>query len=893
MNQRSLILHQTLHGYMRGHELLSSSTDLNTADLDRMVQLSDLSGYPVASSFPPYLTCYSLPSLEYYAFACTWLDNDAPRDGCVLTHTILIPMKEWKNADISAQKIYELFRQPNRLNFSEYSFEIDVLRESDELRRERKPDICRVVSNYFVNGEPLVVLNLDSSVGNKILPAFLDLLWPSLRGQFTGCTYSLQPRQIERRQFDIQFAPADALSKFSRIPESQLIRRLDEPSKKEDARVDRLVELVNREWTGEGSLNEFFGDDLWRELPANPTALYKLVIFDDLNKRSEETPSSSIAALDVLGGVFPDSNAAIDAKERALRRAIEHAILQPLSNKLEYFASIALRCSKSSFGKLRKLRRDLVDEISRLSIDAPASALEAMSRSKGRNAPLFTGIGKAVPAWSVHYHELLGEFGDYYPAQIESLLRYAPEVAPAHLKAMAGSRGGIERGIINVLNWYGKSRAYVRSLIGKRITETEIFTYHEALVDIAVEHAGAKQLHLIYSAFLIDPHKVCQFDHALQWLVNKFPVESRRSILEIGIQTDLAADLFVATLADSSDGFQIIESLYSQSVIGFVKASAAFVRHSPSSRVAGLAFAGKSESWLQLWLDGDVPPSKPMISASRILLDQFDNLDISLRLSPKKRYHFEADESFAEIFGDAILRSIVHTYLINNMSEDTLIDWLRNVLISQRIQKSEYFGLNETQTKNISYSNGTKLWKYVRLIGEEVEVSQRKLEWMCTGLFESYKSTWNQQMTDEWRQILQIVQKPSRPLSRIEAAALNIALENPNLPLVEIVDQTFVRVYRATAPRASQTFFEIMWTNAFESGVGLRKRLLTAFRESDWPPEKLGDIALDAGIAEEIFRDLHSIDSAYFNFVYKELTHAWANQPKLHKILKVFEKINR
>ena len=148
-------------------------------------------------------------------------------------------------------------------------------------------------------------------------------------------------------------------------------------------------------------------------------------------------------------------------------------------------------------------------------------------------------------------------------------------------------------------------------------------------------------------------------------------------------------------------------------------------------------------------------------------------------------------------------------------------------------------------------------------------------------------------MTNEWRLIIELVQKTSRQVSRIEVDALNTVLDHPNLPLVKVVVQTFSRVYRATAPKASQTLFEMIWTSAFDPGMGLRKRLLMAFRESDWPPAKLGDVALDAGIAEQIFRDLHAIDSRYFNLLANELRLAWANRPHLQKSLKVLDQLSR
>lgn len=889
MNLKSITVHQTVHGYMRGHELLAASTELTTFDLDRLAQLSDLSGYPVAPSFKPYLTCYPLPSQKFYAFACTWLDEEAPRDGCVLTHTLLVPLEAWANADISAQQLSTFFRRPDRRDFNDFCRTIKVFEDTESIRGGYRQDIQRIASSYFFDGLPVVVLTGESELGSDILPAFLDLLWPALRTRFAGCTYALQPRQIGNSQFDLQFAPSEALSKYSRVPESQIIRSAGEPLNKEDSRIERLIELVNSEWFGEGKLASYFGHDLWKSLPPDPAALHRLVIFDDLVKRSEHTPSSSIAALDVLGGIFPSPTAAVNAKEQALKIAIERAMSQPLASRLEFLASIALRCSKSSFGTLRKLRRDLVKEITRISIDAPEAALEAMSRSKGRNAPLFSGIGRGISAWNIHDHESLGDFGEQFPAQIESLLRYAPEVAPSHLMAMDRSNRGFERGIANVLSWYDRSRLYVRGLIGKSIVETELFSRNEALVDIAVEHAGVRQLGFLFSALLKDPHGVRHRERGLESIVARFPEESRESILGVGIQTDLAADLFVQSLSSSLEGLSYIESHIPIGHLGYSKVTAALVRHLSDWDSASHQIEERSEAWLKLWLDGESSPSKHILASARILLTRFKNLGISLLLNPKKSYYFEFDDSFASLLGESILQSMVDAYLSNKLSQDDLISWLRNVLISKRVQSSEDLGLNK-RIHN-SYSNGVKLWQYIRLAGEETAASQRKFEPLCTWLFGLFKPTWDQQMTNEWRLILAYLQRNSRQVSRCEIDALNIALDTPRLPLLEIVAQTFARVYLTTAPKASQTLFEMMWASVLDPGLSLRNRLATAFRNSSWPPVRLAEIALDAGIAEQVFRELKITDQRYFGILCNDLKHNCADRPNGHKLLKILDQM--
>src|SRR5690349_724634 len=87
---------QLLHGYQFGHQLLAGSIKLDAQTAELIAQLSDLSGsISSESNVQPYLTCYPLFEQNRFAIAKTWLDTDAPRAGCVLTHTLLIPMEVW------------------------------------------------------------------------------------------------------------------------------------------------------------------------------------------------------------------------------------------------------------------------------------------------------------------------------------------------------------------------------------------------------------------------------------------------------------------------------------------------------------------------------------------------------------------------------------------------------------------------------------------------------------------------------------------------------------------------------------------------------------------------------------------------------------------------------
>src|SRR4051812_25317672 len=89
-------IHQALHGYRRGHEQLAGSIRLPPHAADLVTRLSDLSG-SVASGweFGNYITAYPVEGVPYFALARTWEDRNAARAGCVLTHTLLVPIEAW------------------------------------------------------------------------------------------------------------------------------------------------------------------------------------------------------------------------------------------------------------------------------------------------------------------------------------------------------------------------------------------------------------------------------------------------------------------------------------------------------------------------------------------------------------------------------------------------------------------------------------------------------------------------------------------------------------------------------------------------------------------------------------------------------------------------------
>lgn len=219
-------VHQLLHGYRHGHELLAGSIRLPTPDSDLVTRLSDLSGSLGSDQkFVSYLTAYPLPSGQFYALATTWPDENAPRAGCVLTHTLLIPSTEWvhlRRPEIAKR----LFRLPKAAELAAYETELELKDELAPIPRQDSVDrpslSTEFVSRYFGEGIKPVVWFGDQNP-DLLAWSVIRSLWPKLRCQFACCTLSLQPRSLDERPFDVLFAPSAVYSRFAKFSADHIL----------------------------------------------------------------------------------------------------------------------------------------------------------------------------------------------------------------------------------------------------------------------------------------------------------------------------------------------------------------------------------------------------------------------------------------------------------------------------------------------------------------------------------------------------------------------------------------------------------------------------------------------------------------------------------------------
>lgn len=199
-----------IHKYRSGHQIVSSTIDLERHDQDTIDRLSDISGQiRPGEKFAPYFTCYPLPSEKYFVVARSWQDLKAPRTGCVVTKSLVIDIEEWKKSDYVTNYFYCLLR----------GIEGEGILSEPIIEREITEPVFASNVNELVEAlfleqrKPVVVFNSQET--DKIAVRLYSILWPGIRSIFACCTFALSPRTVSSRPFDLLFSPGEIKARFS------------------------------------------------------------------------------------------------------------------------------------------------------------------------------------------------------------------------------------------------------------------------------------------------------------------------------------------------------------------------------------------------------------------------------------------------------------------------------------------------------------------------------------------------------------------------------------------------------------------------------------------------------------------------------------------------------
>ena len=311
----STLVHQQLHGYRSGHQLLQSSVRLDRKDQDLIDHLSDMAGsLRPGERFDAYMSAYPLPSLKYYVLARTEQDLDAPRSGCVTTKTLLVPMHFWEN-EASLAALTELLKGPT----SGEPIAVPADTQNPTLAAINNPVLVELVEALFLEKRSAVVV-FDAPGSEEIALRLLTALWPGMRRRFSLCTFALSPRKLSGKSFDLLFAPKSARTHFSDWEGRRIetaARAVTERHRWTSLIVQRIFCSRIPHLLNPDSIRTLVGDDD----EGNENVLRLCLLWEELREKAIEVPTAVLGLIDIANSC----NAVVSAWE-VLEPAIANAI---------------------------------------------------------------------------------------------------------------------------------------------------------------------------------------------------------------------------------------------------------------------------------------------------------------------------------------------------------------------------------------------------------------------------------------------------------------------------------------------------------------------------------------------------------------------------------------
>ncbi len=864
----AVTVHQALHGYRRGHELLAGSVRLSSSASDLVTRLSDLSGSTVAGwEFTSYITGYPLAGAPYFAIARTWEDKQAARAGCVLTHTLLIPINVWRTAR-DPRAFTDLFADEGDLRDEErFKKPLHLQVESSTSPRTfptpRRSSVD-FVRKYFGEGlRPLIWI--DCSDPEEAVWAITRVLWPALREQFAWCTVSLQPRSIESQPLDLQFVPAAAYSRFHKIPRENFVEgeKSGPPAEPWCAPCAQWVFSGGRAGPVDAEIRAF-GPSLRND----PTLMRHLFLAKDLSDRVDLSPTAGAGLLDVTEALAPKPDEAVDYKSKAARKAVDAATAALPDEALKCLFLVGERLTNEPFRAIADdLGKDLAASVDRLSSRYPREALvmpeRVVSRADVTSTPYFRGIirgltrcAKETPSDLV----CLQEFNKTAP----HLIAAAPLIAGGFLRGIHAadeSKGGREA-LVGWIAGLGASQtlhALRREVLPEVRNDQDASVVEQLCRGLSSEEVGEALTALDKGTDGFVPEKLLE---ALQEVVaGPHPEEVRAWANPKKKWSPGVTSLVAATFPTDASGLNQVAAFGAGYGERRAELLTVFLGTCTSPRVPGWLkdVAAHSADWLiPLLTLGSEMPQKTSELLDRLVPD--------LRQFPLAA-HTDLRSSLGALSGfdfwlalvDLTLRDAVTGFVEGRLSEPDCRGWFSE-------------GWASSWAGNVS--RGDLAGALIHPV-HDPDRRERAFRWLAfapsplyerhatfvPGLFWELVSErrhgWNPTMGSAWAETIRRVQyhTPGSSTLRMCADVLQFGFDNTSDTIGAAVAAVFYPVYRAvcdsnwTPHEVSNLFGWFDWDKAKE----LRKGLVRSFLGSNWSP---GDLALAASEDEQLLRKL-------------------------------------
>lgn len=868
-------VHQLLHGYRGGHGQISASARLPDRDSELITRLSDLSGSLSSGlQLDTYLTVYPLPSRTFVAVARTWPDPEAPRAGCVITHTLLVPIDLWAMFT-NVRLLNSLFRNPRSTPEHKYDEPVGLRIETGALPpNDNKIDLAAsktFVSRYFGQGlRPIVWFN--AAEPEEYLWRLLEHLWPKLRCAFSCCTFSLQQRTLEDGPFDLLFAPSAVYSRFTKLSPEHLI----EPTS------GRKGTLVATEPWCQYWAEAFFSSKqglpsreselpVWNELGEDPTAVRKLSLIHELRLRAAQSPTAGVGAIDVVESLAHDPSAAVALKRLVLTDAIEAAAsAQPPEDGLTSLRLIDDRLRRDSFRNVANdFEERLTSAAAQVTTRDPEAALQAggtwlADSLAGTKSPFVHGVILGLRELASSNPSRLAILRSH-PEIAAEIFRLEPTFAATYLQVGGDAAPSV------LASWLSSTR------------DTETLRLVRKSVLPALQRPDDEEL---LSPLLRDlqGEDVKETLSVLADISNGFSNQTIQNVVADQISSaypDLVREWASGTSNWSSGVSAIVASTYPPSRQSFDELLEEG-QLSPGRRAEVLAvmirdqMSGSYPYWLREIISKDVrligtlllagPDRSESVEAGlSILLTEVPDLPLARSVGLLSAVlAFEGRPVFPQLLESAV-RSMITCYLAEGTDTPETRTFANSPHSTRWLQKVSGSRLTDLFVQGCCSGPVAvaRAWKWIAEAPRTLyDRRPAVLPELCDSLLRYSRQPFPEGAQDSFVQVLRRSSSEADAEVRqaLSTKMLRFALDNVGFPLGGVVAEAFADVYAVAIEedsRRSSIFSVLFGSYDWDRGKDLRVSLIDAFFWSKWAPGDLALAANNAGILRKIFKRLH------------------------------------
>lgn len=833
-----LELSQQLHGYRHGHQILSTSVSLPKNDQTLIDRLSDIAG-PLAPGelFSPYLTFYPLPSGSHYVVARTWQDLDAPRAGCVRTRSLLIPMSDW----LTLKNIAGIAQVVTAMGPELIDEKTDNAVSFPAVELPPYNGICGIglVEALFLEERaPIVVFDADNP--ELIALRIITAIWPGFRRDLSLSTFARSPRMIQRRNFDLIFAPSDSRSRFADWTGRRIDgRRVGSARHRwssiifNEIFISQKPSLINLDKLGEMSEAE----------SSDCISLRISLLWLELVSKLKVSPNAALGLLDIANTRSTRNIKAIREIEPALASSTAQAIkTMPPKEAWVFLGSLFDKLQDINIAK--KTSDDIKENAKKLAISHPVDTIESLNSLMH---PTFRGA-------------LISAAADGISLIIDSNI--------------SKNLLGIDK--VNLLNLLLSSDR----LMGKVMDEHPEYSNHlEYVVANLPEPSRYNARNKILKFLIADQHLplaeifFMEFNETeliseIKYLYAKNKLLSsklRDLIIRRAIQIDACVIVRenTAVLGNDESIIQLIFALMSPSIhdLNWVVTSKYLNPHQRVSLLSSLMLRATDEEFHNMLTDNtgiskildilniNVKKHCDLLQriAMKMLLEPTVQVEIALSLLPhlqgkkreelaEKTFELTLDNSIDSISDSAIKSLLLATGNKFNVERAFLIGLKKNVS-------------RETASRNLIIFNSIESKRNSFVLN---------IELMARALSKRFRIDLNADGVDAAAALIADCKDITySTYLNASATLLPTLLDSPLEPISPLISVTFPPVYRELRRENTSGFFNIIFKfEDWDKCKQARRELVESFMRSNWRPS---DIALAVARTEDTQRIINLI----------------------------------